>query len=98
MFPDGTGQDVIPLGKQLCDLFRDAGRAMNCVDIPGYDHRISPLQLPAKLVGIHCYNANGQAKNALSEAGLDCVYHDGPFKPSEGMTLNILAIVIGNAM
>jgi hypothetical protein len=93
VFPDGTDQDVLLLGKQLCDIFRDAGMAVNCVDIPGY-HTVMPVSLPARLTGIHCWKAHAEIQKAFNESGLPCVYHDEPF--ASGVSLGFLTIVIGN--
>ena len=96
VFLDGTDQDIGPLGKQICDSFRDAGnRGLNCVGVQGYDTQI-PVDLPAKLTGIHCYRANDQIRNAFKDTELTCIYHDQPFM-SDGMTLGFPVIVIGNA-
>ncbi len=89
IFPDGTDTDVIPLAKQLCDLFNDSWTA-DCP--PG----ISPLTLPTDLVGIHCYSAKNAAMQAFHEGGLDCIVEDRPFIAG-GTTIYTMTILIGNA-
>jgi len=96
VFPDGTDQDVTPLAKQICDLFRDTKSwSMNCVDVPGYSTRMS-VSLPSELIGLHCFMANPEVRRAFQESGLDCVYENGKFS-SDGMVLGFLTILVGNA-
>jgi hypothetical protein len=65
IFPDGTDQDVIPLAKQICDLFRDIKSwAMNCVDVPGYPTHMS-VSLPSKLIGLHCLYGAGRGEKRI---------------------------------
>ncbi|HET9305984.1 MAG TPA: hypothetical protein VFO46_08165, partial [Candidatus Sulfotelmatobacter sp.] len=96
VFLDGTDQDIGPLGKQICDSFRDAGNiGLNCVGVQGYTTEIS-VKLPAKLTGIQCYGANDQIRKAFDDAELTCTYHDQPLM-SDGTTLGFPVIIIGNA-
>jgi hypothetical protein len=96
VFPDGTDQDVIPLAKQICDLFRDTKVwSMNCVDVPGYSTRMS-VSLPSELIGLHCFMADGEVRKAFQESGLDCIYENRKFS-SDGMVLGFLTILVGNA-
>ena len=96
VFLDGTDQDTGPLGKQICDSFRDAGDiGLNCVGVQGYTAEL-PVELPAKLTGIQCYRANSQIRKAFNDAELTCTYYDQPFM-SDGTTLGFPVIIIGNA-
>lgn len=96
VFADGISQDVLPLGKQICDLFTNAKWAVNCVGVPGYSTEI-PVTLPTTLNGLHCYTATVQVREAFAESGLGCVYENGPFH-ADGVTLGMPTIVIGNAV
>jgi len=96
VFPDGTDQDVIPLAKQICDLFRDTKTwSMNCVDVPGYSTRMS-VSLPSDLIGLHCFMADAEVRKAFQETGLECIFENGKFS-SDGMVLGFLTILVGNA-
>jgi hypothetical protein len=93
IFPDGTDIDVVPLAKQLCDLFQGHG-AVNCIGVPGSAAMIS-ISLPSQVNGIHCYLTDERVYAAFKDSGLKCMYESSRLGES-GLSV-APAILIGNA-
>jgi hypothetical protein len=94
IFPDGTDIDVVPLAKQLCDLFQGHGAA-HCIGVPGSDAMIS-ISLPSQVNGIHCYLTDEHVNAAFKDSGLECMYESSRLG-EPGLTTVAPAILIGNA-